>query len=289
MSRIRTQRLAIALVALLPLATLACINMYGTNVQGERVDADVCSHDLPEYIADPQRVEWIAEALARAEKAVRDDPSPEQRNDLAAALLHAGEFQRGHDLLVALEAEDPGRYPVAANLGTALELLGRDEEARHWIAAGIERNARNHFGTEWIHLRILDAKLALARDPSWLQRHAVLGIDFGVADAPAKDYPLPPDNLGKPNTEARWVQMGVCHQLRERLPFTPKPDAIVASLLFETGNIAFHHDTLENALKFYRLAQAYGVPDPALLARRIARTEALLKQLAPKEPAMHSR
>jgi hypothetical protein len=53
---------------------------------------------------------------------------------------------------------------VAANLGTALELLGNKEEALHWIREGIRRNPQSHEGTEWLHAKILEAKIAAQKD-----------------------------------------------------------------------------------------------------------------------------
>ena len=121
MSHVVLQRFAVAVLVALPFAGSACINVFGTNSEGDEVDAEFCTHRLAEVIADPGRKKWIAESLRRAEQAMAADPSVEHRNDFAAALLHAGEFQRAHDLLVALEHEKPGSYQVAANLGTAYD------------------------------------------------------------------------------------------------------------------------------------------------------------------------
>lgn len=276
---------AIALSCAAPFAVFACINVMGTDVSGRQVDADACTHDLPEVLSDPKvRREWREQVLRDIERDAAAAPSFENRNDLAAAALHVGQLERAYNLLAALEEEEPGHYEVAANLGTALELLGRDAEARDWIARGIERNVDNHFGTEWLHLRILDAKLALATNPTWTDTHTVLGIDFGQEDAPAKRVHLPNGNDGKLLTEPKAVQLGICYQMMERLPFTRAPDPVVGSLLFDAGNLAFHHDTLENALKLYQLAAEYTVADAALLERRMAHTRQLLERLAPKAP-----
>ena len=264
---------AVALIAV-PMIGFGCINIMGTDVNGQRVPADACSYQLPSY-GDPNQRDWTFDVLTQSE---RD----------AAAALRVGQFDRAYNLLVVLEDEEPGHYEVAANLGTALELLGRDDEAREWIAKGIERNVDNHFGTEWLHLRILDAKLALAQHPDWLATHSVIGSDFGPADAPTRAFTRPAGNQGKQINEAREVQASICYQMRERLPFTPRPNLLVGSLLFDAGNIAFHHDTLDNALKMYELAAEYSVPDPALLERRIAHARELLARLAPKNTTLRA-
>jgi tetratricopeptide (TPR) repeat protein len=286
-------RLSVALLVAVPMAAFGCINVYGTTAEGRQIDAESCSHDLARVI-DPEhrksREERNAEALALREQDAAADPSIANRNDLAAMAMRNGQFERAYNVLVAIEEEDPGAYRVAANLGTALELLGRNEEARRWIAEGIARNVDNHAGTEWLHLRILDAKLALARDPTWLNTHSVLGTDFGHDDAPAKRVTMPAGNDGQVIDAPLEVQFGICYQMMERLPFTPTPDPVVGSLLFDAGNIAYRHDTLDNAIKLYELAQTYTVADPELLARRLAHTRALLAKLGPKKgPVLRSK
>jgi hypothetical protein len=83
------------------------------------------------------------------------------RSDYAAVLIHRG------GALKAVEDEHPGEYIVAANLGTAYELSGDMAQAHRWIGEGIVRNPGAHEGTEWLHLRILEAEeLIRSRRPS---------------------------------------------------------------------------------------------------------------------------
>ena len=63
------------------------------------------------------------------EQEFRDKPSFEDRNDYAVALMYLGHNQEAVALLEKLEAEQPGKYFVAANLGTACELSGKNAEA----------------------------------------------------------------------------------------------------------------------------------------------------------------
>ena len=63
-------------------------------------------------------------------------------------------------MFLALERRYPGHHETAANLGTALELAGHDAPALQWIRIGIRRNADEHYGSEWLHVRILEAKIA---------------------------------------------------------------------------------------------------------------------------------
>ena len=86
------------------------------------------------------------------------------------------------ELLEELEKKSPGQYAVAANLGTAYELNGDNRKALEWIKKGVERNPESHFGTEWLHVKILEAKIAIEQNPEWLSNHSVLETDFAVSE-----------------------------------------------------------------------------------------------------------
>jgi hypothetical protein len=154
-------------------------------------------------------------------------------------------------ILESIERQHPGEYVVAANLGTAYELAANDREALRWITEGIRRNPESHYGTEWLHVRILEAKIALAADPAWLETHTVLGLDFGTAAAP-KTPSRWPDGQDFGST-ARALE----YQLRERTGFVKPPDPIVGELLAAYANLIAIEHTIESALPIYDLALQY--------------------------------
>lgn len=108
-------------------------------------------------------------------------------------------------------------------------------------------------------------------------------------DEPEKRVHLPSGNGGALPRSPKKVQLSSRYPMTERPPFTPKPNVLVGSLLFDAGNLAFNHDTPENALKLCQLAAGYSVPDPALLIRRNAHTKQLLERLAPKQPVKRAK
>ena len=152
------------------------------------------------------------------------------KNDLATALAQTGEAAEAVTLLEQIEAEKPGLYVTAANLGTAYELSGDDEKALEWIRKGIELNADAHEGTEWLHVRILEAKLALKTDPKWLDAHSIVD--------PTKNLAAPglfaAGNRGE-KLSTKQIKNALIYQLHERLQFVRPPDAVVGSLLVELG------------------------------------------------------
>lgn len=186
------------------------------------------------------------------EAALRNATNFNDRSDYSIALMYLGRSQEAVDLLQKLEKEEPGDYSVAANLGTAFELTGNNEEAAHWIAEGIQRNPKSHEGTEWLHLKILEAKLAMQKDPDYFKSHSVLD--------------LVPQNInqdtliGKEKLPPAQVAMAIQHQLAERLQFVKPPDPAVASLLFDYAAIEAGTRTLESARQILQMAKSFGYP-----------------------------
>lgn len=258
------------------LAALACIWSYGTTLRGDEITIDGLSGDaIVEQLRHYEpRTYWEAQERSHAVRA-KESLDSEVRNDHAVTLLHLGRTREAITLLLEIERLRPGAYVTAANLGTAYELEGDDRTALRWIREGIRRNPDAHDGTEWLHVRILTAKLAQATDSRWLAGHSVLGIDFGAAAIPKRPSQLPAGNDGKAVTlvqlnEALW------YQLEERYQFVRPPDPIVAALLLEWANLQFRTESLEAAAAFYREAIRYGLSSP-LAKSRLQRVEQILR------------
>jgi tetratricopeptide (TPR) repeat protein len=154
------------------------------------------------------------------------------KNDLATTLVHTGEIAESVKLLEEIETEKPGLYSTAANLGTAYELSGDDRKALEWIRKGIERNPDAHEGSEWLHVRILEAKLALAEDKDWLKTNSITGVvrtglEITVTSVGNRGEKLA---LGQ-------VKAALLYQLHERLQFVLPPDVLVGALLLDLGEL----------------------------------------------------
>lgn len=161
-----------------------------------------------------------------------------KRLDYSVALVRLGRYADAITQLVRLEAAYPGRYQTAANLGTAHELAGNLEEAVVWIARGIERNPAAHYGTEWLHLAILRAKLKLRSEPGWLKEHSVL------------------DGIEAPGAEA--IVRAIDYQLGERLQFVDPPDAIVADLFYQAARRVTGDDAAARRVHYARESMRFG-------------------------------
>jgi tetratricopeptide (TPR) repeat protein len=115
----------------------------------------------------------------KMEENLRSTTSFNDRNRYAVALMFLGRSSEAVELLNKLETEEPGHFFIAANLGTAYELAGRNAEALKWINEGIRRNPNDHKGTEWLHAKILEAKIAQDKDPNYFEKHSVLELQHG--------------------------------------------------------------------------------------------------------------
>jgi tetratricopeptide (TPR) repeat protein len=240
----------------------ACINTFDSNIRMRLAAGDAAE---------------AAAIAARLESDYRKEGSLARGNDLAVAKLLLGQYEDAIELLQQIEQRFPGYAVVAANLGTAYELSGHDEEALIWIREGVRRDPNEHRGSEWLHVLILEAKLALARDPAWLQSNTVLGLDFGNDLEPRSPGAMPLNEAGAPRSKLD-VMNSIHYQLSERTKFVRAPNAIIADLYAAAGDLAFEGSKHRGAgwwLEFsraesnYQKARVYGPARAALVDARL--------------------
>lgn len=262
----------------------ACINSIGTDRAGRRFEpgwevGDELVESLGWYASRDAR-QWLDEESHRLAEAVREAPDFANRNDLAVNLIRQGALAPAMRLLVANERDFPERPETAANLGTALELAGFDDIALRWIRIGIRRNAHEHHGTEWLHARILEAKIAARSDSQYLQTHSITGIRFPADDLPPLPAAYPPGNDGRPVSPA-MLNAALSYQLHERIQFVAPPDAVVANLLDDWATLNLAGGPVESAKALYGLAQRYGAQRTPLMAARLRRIDTILSRGTP--------
>lgn len=193
------------------------------------------------------------------------------------ALVQAGRYEQARDVWIKLEEAQPGEYATAANLGTAYELTGDNVNALKWIKEGIQRNPDSHEGTEWLHVRILEAKLALESDPQWLEHNSVLGLDFGDHAKPRAVQSWGSGNRADP-LKLEDVVRALTYQLGERTKFIRTPEPVVAQLLSDLGACLLLSDAPSAAAVAYKRARDYGAAG-RLLETRVAYADKAVKAL----------
>ena len=232
----------------------ACLWVLGTTLDGKR--KSVSGVSAAKFLRMRLRMDPAAHGTM-LERRLPSDSDFTNRNDHAVALIYRGDYVRAIELLEQAERERPGEYATAANLGTAFELSGRNEEALRWIQEGLRRDPNSHDGTEWLHAKILEAKIQAARNPNYFQHHSVLDMDHARVEPGATTV-----WVGGRLRPLKEVEAAIRYQLEERLQFVKTNDAPVASLLVDYAVITAATTTVENAKQLLQMALEFGAaPD----------------------------
>lgn len=188
----------------------------------------------------------------------------ETQSDLAVKLAYLGRFEESLQILRRLQRFMPNEYIIAANLGTTYELLGQNDSALFYIKKGLQLNPDSHNGSEWVHVKILEAKLALAKDPDWLNTHSVLGTGVTFSSPKADSFD-------------RWTYH-VEYQLEERVPFTPFPDKLLANVFNEWGDLFATQQSVKHAYIAYQFSLINDERDPYGVQSKLDWIKAMLKK-----------
>ena len=227
----------------------ACLNTPGTDLDGHDAGSPY-GHDASRL---RQRMQMPPEAVGRMP--AKPPASPAKKLEAEALdLIYAGNHAAARALLQTAETLSPGDYSVAANLGTACELVGDNAEALRWITEAMRRNPDSHHGTEWVHVLVLKAKLrAAAANGS--------GPFPPLVDGPSRvkpETPLPTDGAVR---NAADVRDAISYQLHERMLFVKPKDPYVADLLFALASLNANLVNIESASGVLALAETYGYAD----------------------------
>lgn len=250
----------------------ACVNTYGINILGESTyfeESDFLADNAKHYSThlDSTQLRKKQKLLEqriqqyRLRGKLKTDSAIQDLSDYAALLIVLGQPRQAANNLRTIEQSHPGLYNTAINLGTAYELLGINDSAWYWIKRGVAINPKSHKGSEWIHVKILEAKIELERDPAWLTNHSILGISFG-----SQAFPILPKKIKqKPYS---LLKSHLEYQLRERMFFVHPQDTIVGELLFMLADLYALDIGVESALPLYNRALDYGTVNPSIVQGR---------------------
>jgi tetratricopeptide (TPR) repeat protein len=269
--------LIITAVLLVGWLNIACLNVYYPNTRGEykhsydyalNPEQSIMSHA---FSLSDLRGDSIAQSKKMNKLKAQTPQYNKYYNDYGVTLVKMGHLAEAEKVFLELEKNQANQYSTASNLGTTYELMGQNEKALYWISEGIKRDSKSHKGSEWIHVKILEAKIALARDPNYLKNHTVLGTDFGkeilpdYKDVPSArnlmDYMHLPKNSPK-DTLLRYLYSHLYYQLKERTHFIKKDDPIMGELFFDLGNIAAIIHSFKSATDNYQYVAQYGYKTP---------------------------
>ncbi|KAF2507805.1 tetratricopeptide repeat protein [Flavobacterium zhairuonense] len=178
-------------------------------------------------------------------------------SDKGYLLIVQKKYVEALNLYLNIEKTNPNRYSTASNLGTLYELMGDNKKAYTWIKKSIEINPKSHNGSEWLHLKILEAKIKNLKDVSG---EFLINTSFG-------NIAVPQTKLS--NEEVDKLAKEVYFQVNERMSFIEPKDKIISILLFELGNLVALKGEYKNAVLVFKLARVYGYEDDLLISRMI--------------------
>lgn len=167
-------------------------------------------------------------------------------SDKGIVLMVLKKYEEAEKIYLKIEKDSPNRYSTASNLGTLYELMGENSKALFWIEKSYKIEPNSHNNSEWIHINILKAKI---KGENYFTSKFILGLEFGDSIEPRTL--LQKDSLSK-------LLDALFYQLNERISFIKGKDKIVASLLFELGNIEYLLGNMFGAKENYKLAIRYG-------------------------------
>lgn len=256
-------RLIIALIFIHLVGCYGCINEYRTLLSGEVKSLGKVSGKVYPNNIDTFELKHSAELLLKEYRVTKD---LKVYSDYAAVLVYVGRYNEAKKIYFDIEKHTPNLYTTASNLGTIYELTGKVDSALYWIKKAVELEPNSHFGSEWIHVKILEHKLS----PVSNFKGSVLGLDFGSDKIPQNpnEYNL------------KQLAFHIEHQLKERTTFVKPKNSIVGNIYFDYGNILAQLFNVEAGLGSYYEAKKYGF-DSELLELRNEALEKLSQKRSP--------
>lgn len=207
----------------------------------------------------------IERKLIQLEKKLQTKADFKLLSDYGLYLVKCGKVKEARIIFEALAKAYPNEYSIIANLGTTYELLGENEKALEYIRKGLKINPKSHGGSEWIHVKILQAKIELSKDPKYLSNHTVL-------------------NLSSQQESSDAIREQLYIQLKERFPFCKAPDPIMADLFIDLGDCYAETLSFEHAKGLYQIAKIYYHSDRSDVTEKIGRVRELRLKYADSVP-----
>lgn len=189
-------------------------------------------------------------------------------SDLVAAYLYLQQADSAAFWSKRLVQKFPNEYNVLINYAVALELQGKLNEALVYMKKALAINPYSHFGSEWIHQRILENYIAGNTAPT----RSILGLDFGNDSLPKR-----PDSL----TSITPLLTELHYQLEDRLFFmqqSDKKDVLFGSLLYDYANLLFLAGYVDFAPDYFAMAEQYGFMHPAQTKRVVLLNTILMER-----------
>lgn len=243
----------------------ACLNYYFS------VDKDGNLHRADNILIPFNKnfnKELNVSKLHKLETKLKKEHSYQALSDYSICLMKLGKQKEALDILVGIYVHYPNDYKIASNLGTAYELNGQNDSALKYIKRGLQLNPSDHEGSEWVHVKVLETKLNLAKNTNYLRENTVLQL----SESQKKDT---------------VIRKQIIIQVRERFPFTPGPDAIMSNILIDLADCYSNTASVDYAKVLYQIAKTYYGDKSTIIDDKIKEMQKLINKYAAVKPERH--
>ena len=99
----------------------------------------------------------------------------------------------------------------------------------------MKRDLKIHGGSEWIHLKIIDAEIQQKTNSKWIEENNVLGLDFGKQAVPVAHVTT--IKFNQKNYDSSTILAHSIEQSVQRSQFIFENDPIFAQIVFNMSNM----------------------------------------------------
>jgi tetratricopeptide (TPR) repeat protein len=241
--------------------SFACYNLYSIDARGEVKET---LRGIP-TIEHSFKLEFAEEFVNYFDFNDLEDYSFEDLSDATVYLSQLGRVDEALELLQWLHQKHPNEYNITANLGATFELAGNIDSAEFYLTKAVELNTSSESNNEWIHLKILEAKRQMAKDPNWILQHNVLGLKLDTSFYAAYSDSIFTDRKRDSIRQVRYeiyeqqfdTLWYIGLQMRTHIPFSPVPNLIIANIMKELGDYLAINLSTKDAFVSYKIALFY--------------------------------
>jgi tetratricopeptide (TPR) repeat protein len=179
----------------------------------------------------------------------KDSKRWELYNELAVLDIFDGKYSDAKRKLFQAANLKGFNYSVSSNLGVVYELMGNNDSALYYVKRAMTLEPSSHRRSEWIHLKLLEAKL---KDADWVYTNSIITINkesnnFSSGTVTTEEGEMSIDRL---------IDQ-IDYQLHERMIFVKPKDKYVANLLVTLGRLYSLKYDNGNADNVFRMAIEY--------------------------------
>lgn len=250
--------LILASIILLIKTQAIIVTEYRTLLNGKVIVGNRLSSPPHKKFYDRDKVR-LSEKLHKADSLYKLTGNSNANYDLGTMYLYTGQYLDAKKIFQRITLKSSGIYQTEGNLATAYELLGQNDSALYWVKKACEIDSNAYNDSEWIHIKILEAKMKANGNEQYLWDNSILSLDFGNDVIP----------VNKNNIDLERLEKQLYYQLEERMSHYSPKDPVVAQLLFDLGNVCAITTEVKKGLDVLEVAKEYGYKSE-LLDQRLA-------------------